>query len=109
MRFCPQDSSDHSLTLHSKTGLYINAFSGRALTGQEIVTVRRKKIASGSNTTGGLFNSVPQSMSSKRAKPASGKIMLTLESPLFLFITRVRGPVIFIGRMADILISTVHF
>lgn len=37
------------------------------------------------------------------------KIMLTLESQLFLFITRVRGPVIFIGRMADSLILTVHF
>lgn len=37
------------------------------------------------------------------------KIVLTLESPLFLFITGVRGPVIFIGHTADILISTVHF
>lgn len=35
--------------------------------------------------------------------------MLTLESPLFLFITQVRGPVSFIERMADILISTVYF
>lgn len=37
------------------------------------------------------------------------KIVLTLESPLFLFITGVRGPVIFIGHTADILISAVYF
>ena len=94
-------------------------FTGRALTGHEVVILPKgKKISSSSNTAGGLFNSAPQSMSSKRVKPVSGlfffsgeweKIVLTLESPLFLFITGVRGPVIFIGHTADILISAVHF
>lgn len=33
---------------------------------------KEEKIASSSSTAGGLFKSVPESMSSKRAKPASG-------------------------------------
>lgn len=118
VRFCPQDSSDHSLTLLSKTGLYINTSLGGHLLDMRSLLPEEKKISSSSNTAGGLFNSAPQSMSSKRAKPASGlffffgereKIVLTLESPLFLFITGVRGPVIFIGHTADILISAVYF
>ena len=48
-------------------------FTGRALTGHEVVILPKgKKISSSSNTAGGLFNSAPQSMSSKRVKPVSG-------------------------------------
>lgn len=72
VRFCPQDSSDHSLTLLSKTGLYINTSLGGHLLDMRSLLPEEKKISSSSNTAGGLFNSAPQSMSSKRAKPASG-------------------------------------
>lgn len=73
VRFCLQDSSDHSFTLHSKTGVYINAFfwEGTYWT-WNCYSQKEKKIASSSNTAGGLFKSVPESMRSKRAKPASG-------------------------------------
>lgn len=113
--YCPQDSSDHSLTRLSKTGLSISAL-GRHLLDMRSLLPEGKKYrqaviplevsltaflslcaAKGQNLQVGFF-------SGKREK-----IMLTLESQLFLFITRVRGPVIFIGRRADILISTVYF
>lgn len=60
------------------------------------------------------FNNAPQTRSVKRAKPVSGleereKIVLTLDSPVFLLITGVRAPMIFIGRTVDILIWTVYF
>lgn len=117
VRFCPQDSSDHSLTLLTKTGLYINTSLGGHLLDMRLLLPEGEKRSSSSNTAGGLFNSVLQSVSSKRAKTCKWaffseereKIVLTLESPLFLFITGVRGPVIFIGHTADILISAVYF
>lgn len=120
VRFCPQDSSDHSLTLLSKTSLYINtSLGGHLLDMRSLLPEEKKKRSVSSNTAGGLFNSTPQTMSSKRAKTCEcrlgffsgerGKIVLTLESPLFLLITGVRGSVIFIGNTADILISAVHF
>lgn len=70
-QICLQDSSDHSLTLLSKTGPYISASWGGYLLDMSLLLPDGEKISSSSNTTGGLFNSVPQSMSSKRAKPAS--------------------------------------
>lgn len=49
--------------------------SGRAFTGRELVTARRKEkknvAPSSGNTTGGLFNGVPQGGRSKRAKHVS--------------------------------------
>lgn len=115
-QICLQDSSDHSLTLLSKTGPYISASWGGHLLDMSLLLPDGKKYrqavillevsltaflslwaAKGQNQQAGFF-------SGKREK-----IMLTLESPLFLFIRRVRGPVSFIERMADILILTVYF
>lgn len=118
VRFCPQDSSDHSLTLLSKTGLYINTSLGEHLLDMRSLLPAEKNIylraviplevsltallrlqaAKGQNLQVGFF------LSEERKK-----IVLTLESPLFLFITGSRGPVIFIGHTADILISAMYF
>lgn len=116
--FCPQDSSDHSLTLPylKQASASILHWEGTYWTWGHYCQILRKKMSSSCNS-GGFLNNVPRSMSIKRAKPVSGlffpeereKMMLTLESPLFLFITGVRAPVIFIGHTADILISAVYF
>lgn len=83
-------------------------FTGRALTGHEAVTASRRDIyiyiiSSSSNDARGLFNSSLQASSGKRAKPASGLFSLWRMKEnavdfgvvLFLFITGVKGPVIF--------------
>lgn len=114
VRSCPQDLSDHSFALPCETGLYINTVGGHLLD-MRLLLSEKKRIFK-QNSTGGLFNSAPQYTSGKWAKPASGLLflekgettVLTLESPLFLFITGVRGPVIFTGRTADILISAAY-
>lgn len=114
VRFCPQDSSDHSLILLTKTGLYINTSLGGHLLDMRLLLPEGKKRSSSSNTAGGLLNSVPQAAKGQNLQVCffseeREKIVLTLESLLFLFITGVRGPVIFIGHTADILISAVYF
>lgn len=121
VRFCPQDSSDHSLTLLSKTGLYINtSLGGHLLDMRSLLPEGEKKKKKDLQAVIPLEVSLTALLSLWAAKGQnlrvgfsfSGereKIVLTLESPLFLFITGVRGPVIFIGHMADILISAVYF
>lgn len=71
--FSLQDSSDRSLALPSKTDLYtsLRRWEGSYWT-RERRCQNEKKTSSSCNTTGGLFNGVPQSTSSKGAKPASG-------------------------------------
>lgn len=71
--FSLQDSSDRSLALLGKTDLYtsLRLWEGSYWT-RERRCQNEKKISSSCNTTGGLFNGVPQSTSSKGAKPASG-------------------------------------
>lgn len=115
--FSLQDSSDRSLALLSKTDLYtsLRRWEGSYWTRERCCQNEKKHLqaviplevsltafhslraAKGQNLRVG-------SISVKREK-----IMLTLESQLFLFFTRVRGPVIFIGRTADSLILTVYF
>lgn len=118
VQFCPRDSSDHSLTLTQQNRPLRQYFTRRALTGHEAVIARNKKknlqavmlLEVSWTTLLSLWASKGQNLwvafflfSWKREK-----IVLTLESLLFLFITGVRGPVIFIWHMADILILAVY-
>lgn len=99
-----------------------NSVCGRAFTGRELVTARREKkkktescmhrpavIPLEVSLTAFLRVGEAKGKTCKSGGKKGGEMMLTLESPLFLFITRVRGPVIFTGRAADILISMLHF
>lgn len=81
VRFCPQDSSDHSLTLFSnnRPQTSILHWEGTYWTWGRYCQRKKKIISSSSNTTGGLFNSAPQSVSGERAKPASGPFFFFLE------------------------------